>query len=118
MESRAILRNTWVSPRKARLVADMIRGQNAADALEMLMFTRKKSAKLFYKLLESAIANAEHKSSQDDSYLDVDGLYIKSVFVDKGPTHRRFRPRARGMYNRINKKTSHMTVILDTREEV
>ena len=114
MQSRAVLRLARVSPRKARLVADMIRGQSASGALEMLKYTRKKSAGLFYKLVESAVANAEHKAGKEDSYLDIDDLIIKTVFVDQGPTLRRFRPRARGMANRIHKKTSHLTVILET----
>ena len=116
MESKAILRYVWISPQKARLVADMIRGKRAMDALEMLNFTQKKAARLFYKLVESAVANAEHKAEKTDDYLDLDNLYIKTVFVDKGPTHKRFRPSARGMYNRIHKKTSHLTVVLQTRD--
>ena len=116
MEAKAVLRLARVSPRKARLVADMIRGKEAAVALEMLKFTRKKSAQMFYKLVSSAVSNAEYQSGEDDS-VDIDQLYIKTVFVDQGPTLRRFRPRARGSANRIHKKTSHLTVILETFEE-
>jgi large subunit ribosomal protein L22 len=95
----------------------MIRGHRASSALEMLKYTRKKSAGLFYKLVESAVANAEHKSEKSESFLDIDDLIIKTVFVDQGPTLRRFRPRARGMANRIHKKTSHLTVVLESLEE-
>ena len=115
MEAKAVLRLARVSPRKARLVADMIRGKDAAVALEMLKFTRKKSAQMFYKLVSSAVSNAEYQAGEDDS-VDIDQLYIKTVFVDQGPTLRRFRPRARGSANRIHKKTSHLTVILETLE--
>jgi large subunit ribosomal protein L22 len=116
MESKAVLRLARVSPRKARLVANMIRGKDASEALEMLKYTRKKSAQFFYKLVWSAVANAEYKAQEEDS-LDIDQLYVKTVFVDQGPTLRRYRPRARGMANRIYKKTSHLTVILETIEQ-
>ena len=107
--SRAILRLARVSPQKARLVADMIRGEDVDSALIKLRYTRKKSARLFEKLVDSAVANAQQK----DAALDVDSLRIKTVFVDQGPTLRRFRPRARGMAYRIHKKTSHITVVLE-----
>ena len=107
--SRAVLRLARVSPRKARLVADMIRGEDVDSALIKLKYTRKKSARLLEKLVDSAVANAQQKNSS----LDVDTLRIKTVFVDQGPTLRRFRPRARGMTYRIHKKTSHITVILE-----
>jgi len=107
--SKAVLRLARVSPRKARLVADMIRGEDVDSALIKLKYTRKKSARLLEKLVDSAVANAQQKNSS----LDVDTLRIKTVFVDQGPTLRRFRPRARGMAYRIHKKTSHITVILE-----
>jgi large subunit ribosomal protein L22 len=116
MEAKALLRLARVSPRKARLVADMVRGKYADEALTMLTHTRKKSASMFYKLIESAVANAEYKAGNEDSELDIDNLYIRTVYVDQGPSLRRFRPRARGMANRIHKKTSHITVILDVKE--
>ena len=117
MQSKAILRMARISPQKARLVADMIRGKHASEAEEMLKFTQKKAAKLFLGLVESAIANAEFKAGKTDDHLDIDDLVVKRVFVDKGPSLRRFRPRARGSANRIHKKTSHITVILETLEE-
>jgi large subunit ribosomal protein L22 len=107
--SKAVLRLARVSPQKARLVANMIRGEDVDSALIKLRYTRKKSARLFEKLVDSAVANAQQKNTS----LDVDTLRIKTVFVDGGPTLRRFRPRARGMAYRIHKKTSHITVILE-----
>ncbi len=112
MESRAVLRLARVSPRKARLVADLVRGLDVAQAIETLTFTRKKSAPLIKGLVESAVANAEYKANREDQRVDIDSLIIKEIFVDQGPTLRRFRPRARGMATRIHKQTSHITVVL------
>jgi large subunit ribosomal protein L22 len=78
----------------------------------MLQFTRKKSAGLIKGLVESAVANAEHKAERDNVSLDIDRLVVREIFVDQGPTLRRFRPRARGMATKILKKTSHITVVL------
>lgn len=113
MEAKAVLRLARVSPRKARLVADLIRGRDVEEALEILAFTRKKSAPLFKRLVESAVANAEYKAEQESRKLDIDSLYVSVVYVDQGPTLRRFRPRARGMATKVLKKTSHITVVLD-----
>ena len=112
-ESKAVLRLARVSPQKARLVADMIRGLTVDEALTRLSFTRKKSAGMFNKLVRSALANAKQK----DQTVEADTLFIKTVFVDQGPSLRRFRPRARGMAYRIHKKTCHMTVILERVED-
>ena len=114
MESKAVLRGARVSPRKARLVAGLIRGRDVAEALEVLTFTRKKSAGLFKNLVESAVANAEHAAERKDQKLNIDNLIVQEVFVNEGPTLRRFRPRARGMATRIRKRTSHITVILQS----
>jgi len=116
MQSKAVLRLARVSPQKARLVADLVRGKDVSQAIEMLQFSKKKSAGMIRKLIESAIANAEHKAERDNVNLDIDDLIIKEIFVDQGPTLRRFRPRARGMATRIQKKTSHITVVLDEGE--
>jgi large subunit ribosomal protein L22 len=113
MESKAVLSLAHVSPRKARLVADLVRGRDVGDAIEVLTFTRKKTASLIKILIESAVANAEYKAKRANEDLDIDNLYIKTIFVDQGPTQRRFRPRARGMATPIQKKTSHITVVLD-----
>lgn len=111
MESTAKLRHVRVSPQKARLVANLVRGRDVSEAVEILTFTQKKSAPLVKKLIESALANAENTHDG----IDVDQLYVKTIFVDGGPTLRRFRPRAQGRATRIIKKTSHITVVLATR---
>jgi large subunit ribosomal protein L22 len=112
MEAQAKLRLARVSARKARLVADLIRGREVGEALEILQFTRKKTAPLLKKLVESAVANAEYKAQNDGDKVDIDSLVITQVFVDEGPTLRRFRPRARGMATKILKRTSHITVVV------
>lgn len=109
MEVKAILRHTRTTARKARLVADMIRGKNVNDAMNVLTFTRKRVAQKFQKLLKSAIANAE----ENHKVLDVDDLFIKIVYVDEGATWKRSLPRARGMATTILKRTSHITLVLD-----
>ena len=112
MEAQAKLRTVRVSARKARLVADLIRGREVGEALEILQFTRKKTAPLLKGLVESAVANAEFKATRDGDKIDIDNLVIKKIFVDEGPTLRRFRPRARGMATKILKRTSHITVVV------
>lgn len=115
MESKAILRYARVSAQKARLVADLVRGMDVPDAIEMLTFTRKKSAPMVRQLIESAVANAEHSAERTGTSLDVDDLFVKTIFVDSGPSLRRFRPRAQGRATKILKKTSHITVVLGSR---
>ncbi len=109
MEVKAILRHTRTTPQKARLVADMIRGKNVNDAMNTLVFLRKRVALQFQKLLKSAIANAE----ENHKVVDVDDLVIKRISVDEGVTWKRNMPRARGMATVIFKRTSHITMILD-----
>ena len=108
MESKASLRFARVGSQKARLVADLIRGKDVEAALRLLTFTNKKSADLFKKLLLSAVANAEHKKT-----IDVDKLFVKTVYVDQGPALKRFRPRAQGRAYGIRKKTSHLNIVLE-----
>ena len=105
MEVAAKLRFARISPQKCRLVADQIRGLPVDKALNILAFSPKKGAAMLKKVLESAIANAEHNDGAD-----LDELCIKSVFVDQGPTMKRIMPRAKGRANRILKRTSHITV--------
>lgn len=112
MEVRALLRHTRTAPRKARLIAGLIRGKNVNDAINILAFTRKRAAETFQKLLKSAIANAE----ENHKVLDVDDLIIKNVRVDEGATWKRQMPRARGTSTMIQKKTSHITLILEEKE--
>ena len=115
MESSATLRFARVSAQKARLVADLVRGKDAAEALDILTYLPKKSAPLLKLLIESAVANAEHEAGRRNTELDVDELYVKSVQVGQGASMRRFRPRAQGRATPILKKTSHITVVLDVR---
>lgn len=110
METKAIARYQPISPRKCRLVADMVRGQGVGDALAVLEFTQKKAAKLVAKTLRSAVANAEHNNN-----LDVDTLFVKTIMVDPGPVSGRFRPRAQGRATAIRKRTSHITIVVDSR---
>lgn len=110
MEVKAIARYQSISPRKCRLVADMVRGQGVEDALAVLDFTHKKAASFVAKTLRSAVANAENNNN-----LDVDTLYVKTIMVDPGPTSGRFRPRAQGRATAIRKRTSHITVVVDSR---
>lgn len=105
MEVAAKLRFARISPQKCRLVADQIRGLPVDKALNILAFSPKKGAAIVKKVLESAIANAEHNEGAD-----VDELCVKTVFVDQGPTMKRIMPRAKGRANRILKRTSHITV--------
>ena len=105
MEVRAIANRLTISPQKARLVADQIRGKQVSDALEILNFSTKKGAVLIRKVLESAIANAENNEGAD-----VDELRICEIFVNAGMTMKRIRPRAKGRADRIIKRSSHITV--------
>ena len=109
MEARAKLRFTRIAPTKARLVADLIRGKGSEEALNILTFTPKAAARIIVKLLKSAVANATQKK------IDVDRLYVKTIYVDQGPTMKRFMPRAMGRATPIRKRTSHITIILDER---
>ena len=98
-------KNARISAQKARLVADLIRGKDVAQALNILTFSPKKGAELIKKVLESAIANAEHNNGAD-----IDGLKVVTIFVDKGPSLKRFQARAKGRGNRIEKQTCHINV--------
>lgn len=117
MESKATLRFARVSAQKARLVADLVRGDDVDQALEKLSFTNKKTAPLLKKLIESAVANAEHSARVQNRSVDIDSLYVSEVFVNQGASLRRYRPRAMGRATRIHKATSHITVVLDSRED-
>lgn len=94
-----------ITPQKARLVADQVRGKKVDRALEILTFSPKKGARIIKKVLESAIANAEHNEGAD-----IDELKVSKIFVDDGPTHRRYQARAKGRASKILKRTSHITV--------
>jgi large subunit ribosomal protein L22 len=108
MESRAILRHTRVSPRKARLVADEVRGKPVSDALTMLKLMQNKRSGIVAKVINSAVANA-----LQSGMVDVDNLFVKTIQIDGGVTLKRFMPRAQGRATRILKRTSHISVVLD-----
>jgi large subunit ribosomal protein L22 len=105
METAAKLRYARISPQKCRLVADQIRGLPVERALQILTFSPKKASSIVKKVLESAIANAEHNDGAD-----IDELKVKTIFVDEGPIHKRWMARAKGQVNHIFKRTSHITV--------
>lgn len=105
MEVSAKLTNAPLSAQKGRLVADQIRGLSVEKAIQTLAFSPKKAARLVKKVLESAIANAEHNEGAD-----IDELKVKAIFVDEGPTYKRMRARAKGRGTRILKRRSHITV--------
>ena len=104
-EVSAVLRGARISAQKVRLVANQVRGQNAEEALDILQFSDKKGAAILKKVLESAIANAEHNEGAD-----VDELVISRIFVDEGATMKRIKPRAKGRADRILKRSCHITV--------
>ena len=105
MKVSAVLNNARVSAQKARLVADLIRGKSVEQAINILTYTPKKSAGLMKKVLESAIANAEHNDGAD-----IDELKVTTIYVDKGESMKRFSARAKGRGNRIEKQTCHIVV--------
>lgn len=107
METKAVAKYIRISPQKARLIADIIRGMNAEKAVTTLRFMPKKGAKIIRKVLESAVANADQMES-----IDVDSLYIKKITIDGGPMLKRISPRAQGRATRILKRTSHITIIV------
>ena len=104
---RAILRNVRVSPRKARLVADLVRGKGVSDAIDTLRMMNKKTAPMVSKLIKSAMANATNKST-----VDIDRLVVSEIFVNDGPTLKRYLPRAQGRATPLRKRSSQITVKL------
>lgn len=110
MEAKAVAKYIRISPQKARLVADVVRGKDVESAITTLRFMPKKAAGILRKVLESAIANAEQTET-----IDVDTLYVKEIQINGGPMLKRFRPRAMGRAGKILKRTSHITVVVDER---
>ncbi|QDK38811.1 50S ribosomal protein L22 [Bdellovibrio sp. NC01] len=108
MEVKASLKYARVGAQKARLVVDLVRGQDVNQAIKTLTFLNKKTAGMVKKLIESAVANAEYKK-----VMDVDNLVVKAIWVDQGPVLKRFRPRAQGRAFGVRKKTSHINVVLE-----
>ena len=117
VESTARVRHIRVTPQKARRVVALIRGKQAQEALAILKFAPQGASEPVYKLVASAIANARVKADQSNTYLDEQDLYVSRAFVDEGTTLKRFQPRAQGRAFRINKRTSHITVVLATPDE-
>ena len=111
MEARAKARYVRVSPRKARMVLNMIRGKKVERAREILAFSDRNISEVIEKCLNSAVANAEREG------VKAENLVVRTTFADEGPTMKRIRPRAKGTASRILKRTSHITVIVGTREE-
>jgi large subunit ribosomal protein L22 len=118
VESIARVRHIRVTPQKARRVVDLIRGKQATEALAILKFAPQGASEPVYKLVASAIANARVKADAENTYLDEQDLVVARAFVDEGTTLKRFQPRAQGRAFRINKRTSHITVVLATPDVV
>ncbi len=114
VEAVAKARFTRISPRTARAIADLVRGKNAAEVLNLLRFTRKSASPVVAKLIDSAIANARDRNSD----VNIDALFVKTAFADKAPNSnmRRWRPRAQGRATQITKGMSHITIVLAERE--
>ena len=116
MEARASAQSVGMSPRKMRMVMDLIRGRNVNDAYSILKFSKKAATTPIDKLLRSAVANARQKADATGSFLDEDDLVIREAFVNEGPRLKRFSPRAMGRATPIIKRTSHVTIIVDKKE--
>src|ERR1700685_2260946 len=110
IEAQALLRHLRMSPQKIRLVVDLIRGQRAEDALQILRYTKKRAARDIEKVLRSAIANAERKAEDAGASLDVDELYVSRCFVNEGSRWKRLRPAPMGRAYRYQKRTAHIVV--------
>ncbi|WP_423922122.1 50S ribosomal protein L22 [Frigoribacterium sp. 2-23] len=118
VESIARVRHIRVTPMKARRVVNLIHGKQALEALAILKFAPQGASEPVYKLVASAMANARVKADKDNSYLDEQDLYVSRAFVDQGATLKRFQPRAQGRAFKILKRTSHITIVLATPDEV
>lgn len=113
METKAVAKYIRISPRKVRQVVDLIRGKNVTEASAILKLLPNRAKEPVSKVLNSAIANAEHNAN-----LNRDDLFISEAFVDQGPTLKRFKPRAMGRADRMFRRTSHITVVVSDRKEV
>ena len=108
METRAVAKYIRITPRKVRIVLDLIRGKNVAEAFAILKFTPKAGADVVEKVLRSAVANAENNFD-----MDADKLFVKTAYADQGPTLKRIHPRSRGQAFKILKRTSHVTIVVN-----
>ena len=116
MKARAIARNVGMSPRKMRMVIDLIRGRGVNEAYSILKFSKRAATAPIEKTLRSAVANAQQKADVEGSYLDSDELIVREAFIDEGPTMKRFRAGAMGRAAPIMKRTSHITIVVDRKE--
>ncbi|WP_062196945.1 50S ribosomal protein L22 [Massilibacterium senegalense] len=112
MQAKAVAKNVRIAPRKVRLVVDLIRGKQVGEAIAILRHTPKSASPVVEKVLNSAIANAEHNYD-----MDVNNLVVVEAYVNEGPTLKRFRPRAQGRASQINKRTSHVTLVVTEKKE-
>lgn len=110
--AKAVAKTVRIAPRKVRLVVDLIRGKKIGEAISILKFTPRSASPVVEKVLMSAVANAEHNYD-----LDIENLVVSEAFVNEGPTMKRFRPRAKGSASPINKRTSHITIVVSENEE-
>ena len=116
MKARAKARQVGISARKVRLVVDQIRGKTVNEAYALLQFSKKSASESVGKTLRSAVANAQVKSQDEGNMLDVDDLFVREAYVDEGPTLNRWRARAQGRAAPIRNRTSHITVVVDTKD--
>jgi large subunit ribosomal protein L22 len=112
MQAKAVAKTVRIAPRKARLVVDLIRGKQIGEAVSVLRLTNKAASPIVEKVLKSAVANAEHNYE-----MDVNNLVVEAAYVNEGPTLKRFRPRAMGRASQINKRTSHITIVVSEKKE-
>ena len=112
MQAKAIAKSVRIAPRKVRLVVDLIRGKDVGEAIAILRHTQRGASPVVEKVLNSAVANAEHNYE-----MDTDNLMISEAYVNEGATLKRFRPRAQGRASKINKRTSHITVVVTEKKE-
>jgi large subunit ribosomal protein L22 len=116
MEARAIAKDVRMSPRKVRLVVDLIRGRPVNEAISVLRFSKKAAAVPVDKTLRSAVANAQDKADRDGDSVDIDELVVSRAFVDGGPTLKRWKARAMGRASPRRRRTSHITVVVKAKE--
>jgi large subunit ribosomal protein L22 len=116
MQARAIAKGVGMSPRKVRMVVDLIRGRNVNDAYSILKFSKRAATTPIEKTLRSAVANAQQKADAEGAYLDTDELVVSAAYVNEGPTMKRWKARAMGRAAPIMKRTSHITIVVDRKE--
>jgi len=116
MRAQATANGVGMSPRKVRMVVDLIRGRGVNEAYSILKFSKRRATLPIEKTLRSAVANAQQKADAEKAYVDVDELVVREAFVNEGPTMKRFSPRAMGRATPIMKRTSKITIIVDRKE--